>query len=105
MVKDVAKYKTYIYETLHNHQVDYQLEIVKVQGKIVKQYLSIFIDPSSNHTYVSPKIFEYCYLLMRGKIPRNKGGHWPFCKSQLDLRTFGMAGLMGLWTHYHLSVI
>ena len=38
-----------------------------------------------------------------GKIPRNKEGHCPFRKSQLDSRTFGMAGPMGLWTRYHLG--
>ena len=37
------------------------------------------------------------------KIPHNKGGHCPFRKSQLDSRTFGMAGPMGLWTRYHLG--
>ena len=39
------------------------------------------------------------------KIPRNKGGHYPFHKSQLDSRTFGMAGPTRLWTRYHLRVI
>ena len=42
-------------------------------------------------------------LLMCGKFPRNKGDHYPFHKSQLDTRTFGVAGPMGLWTHYHLG--
>ena len=42
-------------------------------------------------------------LLMGVKIPRNKGGHCPFRKSQLDSRMFGMAGPTGLWTHYHLG--
>jgi hypothetical protein len=40
-------------------------------------------------------------VLMGVKIPRNKGRHCPFRKSQLDSRTFGMAGSMGLWTCYH----
>ena len=42
-------------------------------------------------------------LLMGVKIPLNKGGHFPFRKSQLDSRMFGMAGPTGLWTHYHLG--
>ena len=42
-------------------------------------------------------------LLMSEKIPHNKGGHFPFYKSQLDSRTFGMAGPTGLWTYYHLG--
>ena len=42
-------------------------------------------------------------LLTGEKIPHNKGGHCPFRKSQLDSRTFGMAGPTGLWTRYHLG--
>jgi len=42
-------------------------------------------------------------MLTRVKITHNKGGHFPFRKSQLDSRTFGMAGPTGLWTRYHLG--
>ena len=42
-------------------------------------------------------------LLTGVEIPHNKGGHFPFHKSQLDSWTFGMVGLTGLWTHYHLA--
>ena len=42
-------------------------------------------------------------LLTPVKIPRNKGGHCPFRKSQLDSQTFGMAGPTGLWNRYHLG--
>ena len=44
---------------------------------------------------------EKLHLLIGVKIPRNKGRHCLFRKSQLDSRTFGMAGSMGLWTRYH----
>lgn len=40
-------------------------------------------------------------MLMGGGIPRNKADHFLFCKTQLDSRTFGAAGPMGLWTRYH----
>ena len=40
-------------------------------------------------------------MLTGVKIPCNKGGHYPFRKSQLDSRTVGMAGSTGLWTRYH----
>ena len=40
-------------------------------------------------------------LLTGGKIPHNKGGHFPFRKFQLDSRTFGMEILIRLWPHYH----
>ena len=43
----------------------------------------------------------HSFLLMGENVPHKKGGHFPFCKSQLYSRTFGVAGLMGLWTHYH----
>ena len=36
-----------------------------------------------------------------GKIPPQQRGSLPFCKSQLDSQTFGVASLMGLWTHYY----
>ena len=42
-------------------------------------------------------------LLMGGIIPHNKGGHFLFHKSQLDSRTFGVAGPMELWPYYHLG--
>jgi hypothetical protein len=47
--------------------------------------------------------YNGCNMLTGEKIPRNKGGHCPFRKSQLDSRTFGMAGPTGLWTRYHLG--
>ena len=43
-------------------------------------------------------------LLTGVKIARNKGRHYPFCKSQLDSRTFGVVGSTGLWTRYHSKV-
>ena len=54
-----------------------------------------------NYTTIVLRFLNPTNLLTGVKIPRNKGGHYPFRKSQLDSRTFGMAGLMGLWTHYH----
>jgi hypothetical protein len=41
------------------------------------------------------------FFLTGEKIPRNKGGHCPLHKSQLDLRTFGMVGPTGLWPYYY----
>ena len=40
-------------------------------------------------------------VLMRGKLPHNKGGHCPFRKSLLDSQTFVVAGPIGLWPRYH----
>ena len=47
----------------------------------------------------------YCLVRWRRETsPRNKGGDFLFLKSQLDLRTFGVVGPMGLWTHYHFKI-
>ena len=43
-------------------------------------------------------------LLTGVKIPCNKGGHFPFRKSQLDSQMFGMEGPMGLWPRYHPKI-
>ena len=45
--------------------------------------------------------YVFTVVLMGEKIPCNKGGHCSFCKSQLDSQTFGVAGPIGLWPHYH----
>jgi hypothetical protein len=47
---------------------------------------------------------SYLETVDGGKIPRNKGRHCPFRKSQLDSRTFGVAGSTGLWTRYRSKV-
>ena len=40
-------------------------------------------------------------MLTWEKVPRNKGGDFPFRKSQLDSWTFDMVGPMVLWPDYH----
>ena len=49
-----------IYAALEDHQAYHQLTVVEVEGKIAKQYISIFIDPRSTHNYISPKFVEIC---------------------------------------------
>ena len=55
--------------------------------------ITVRFDPPSSTNFVD-----------KGKIPQNKGGHYPFCKSQLDSQTFGVVGPTGLWTHYHSNL-
>ena len=55
------------------------------------------------HKHFVPNGSNILVLLTRERVRHNKGGHCPFRKSQLDSRTFGMVGLMGLWPHYHLG--
>ena len=52
-------------------------------------------------TKMYKKIKLYKNLLTGGEIPRNKGDHFPFRKSQLDSRMFGMVGPTRLWPCYH----
>ena len=61
-VNDVAKTIPRIYATLEDHQADNQSTVLKVSGKIAKQYLSILIDPGSSHSYVTPKVVSKCAL-------------------------------------------
>ena len=49
-----------IYAALEDCQEDHQSTVVKVAGKIVEQYVSILIDPSSNHSYITPRVVEIC---------------------------------------------
>ena len=60
-------------------------------------------DDFSHDKFSVELIYKPSILLTGEKIPRNKGGHFPFRKSQLDSRMFGTAGPMGLWTRYHLG--
>ena len=34
--------------------------MVEVAGKIVKQSISILIDPSSTHSYITPRVVDIC---------------------------------------------
>ena len=46
------------------------------------------------------------WLVLTGvTIPPKKGRHFPFHKSQLDSRMFGMVGSTGLWTCYHSKFV
>ena len=49
-----------IYAALEGHQEYHQSTVVEVEGKIVEQSISIFIDPRSTHNYITFKIVEIC---------------------------------------------
>ena len=73
----------------------------RVYQDIVKWRCTVFYILSSMPCLCYHDLF---WSLLTGlKIPRNKGGHCPFHKSQLDSRTFGMVGPTRLWTRYHLG--
>ena len=52
-----------IYAALEDHQEDHQSTMVEVAGKIVEQYVSILIDPSS--TQVTLLIEQWRFMLLR----------------------------------------
>ena len=45
----VARIVPRIYFSLEDRQVDHQSTMVEVEGNIIKQYISILIDPASTH--------------------------------------------------------
>ena len=56
----VARVVPRIYAALEDRQVDHQSTVVEVVGKIVEQSISILIDPSSTHSYITPRVVEIC---------------------------------------------
>ena len=56
----VARVVPRIYAALEDRQADHQSTVVEVAGKIVEQSVSILIDPSSTHSYITPRVVEMC---------------------------------------------
>ena len=56
----VARAIPRIYAALEDRQADHQSAVVEVAGKIVEQSVSILIDPSSTHIYITPRVVEIC---------------------------------------------
>ena len=59
-VGQVARGVPIIYAALEYHQEDHQSTMVEAVGKIVEQSISIFIDPSSTHSYINPRVVDIC---------------------------------------------
>ena len=59
-VGEVVRIIHRIYDTLEDHQSNHQSTMFKVEGNIIKQYISILIDPASTHNYTTPKVVEVC---------------------------------------------
>ena len=49
-----------IYAALEDGQEDHQSMMVEVVGKIAKQSISILIEPSSTHNWITPRAVEIC---------------------------------------------
>ena len=56
----VARVSPRIYAALGDRQADHQSTVVEVAGMIVEQSVSILIDPSSTHSYITPRVVEIC---------------------------------------------
>ena len=56
----VARVVPRIYAALEDHQQDHQLTVVEFAGKIAEQFVSILIDPSSSHSYITPRVVDIC---------------------------------------------
>ena len=68
-VGQVARDVTRIYAALEDSQEDHQLAVVEVAGKIVEQSISILIEPSSTHSYITHRVVDICALK---KLKHNK---------------------------------
>ena len=68
MVEDIAG-TPWIYASLDGQQADHQATMVEIEGKILNTNISILINPSACHSYVSPKIVDECKL---GKVKHDK---------------------------------
>ena len=65
----IARSVPRIYAALEDLQAYHQSTVVEVVGKIVEQFVSILIDPSSTHSYITPRVVQICAFK---KLKHNK---------------------------------
>jgi hypothetical protein len=51
-----------IYASLDDRKEEYQSNMIKLEGKIINQYVSILIDSGAGHFYINPKIVDILHL-------------------------------------------
>jgi hypothetical protein len=51
-----------IFATLEDRQAEYQLNMIKVEGKIINHIVFILIDLGATHCYIDPKIVDILHL-------------------------------------------
>jgi hypothetical protein len=51
-----------VYATLDDRQVEYQSNMIEVEGKIMNQPVAILIDSGAIHCYIDPKIVDILHL-------------------------------------------
>jgi len=47
-----------IYGSMENRHADHQTSIIRMEGKLFDQVVSILIDPGSNYTYINPNLVD-----------------------------------------------
>jgi predicted aspartyl protease len=57
-VRDMGR----IYVALNDRQVEYRSNMIKVEGKIINQHVSILIDSGASHSYIDPNIVNRLHL-------------------------------------------
>ena len=60
---DMARSMPITSDVLENQQVDHRTSMVKIEGMIKSQPISILIDLGASLSYVSPIIVELCKLV------------------------------------------
>ena len=61
-VGDISHSIHEIYGMVDNRQVYHYKSIIKVEGKLCNQVVSILVDPISNYSYISPDLMDKCFL-------------------------------------------
>eukprot|EP00253_Pinus_taeda_P029843 PITA_29843 len=129
-VGDVEHTMPRINVSLDDHQAEYQPTMIKCEGMVVDQLVSLLFNPGASLSYISPKVVEKCQLqsskfnkpwlvqLATGKKRRvsAKTKHFPITVSgqsiHVDLNALpfgsydvliGMEGLEGHWSLFNCT--
>jgi hypothetical protein len=69
-MEDTGKNIPRMYASLEDQQAERQSHMIKMEGKIVNQHVSILIDLEESHSYIDPKIVD-TFHLMKSKLERS----------------------------------
>ena len=95
-----------IYAAMGNRKADHEASIIEMDGKLCDQFISIFIDPGYNYSYVSPDLVDKCglrkevhaksWLVQLATCTKKRFHHWVrACAFELN----------GMPTTTHLNVL
>jgi hypothetical protein len=69
LVEDMGRNIPRIYASLQDRQEEYQSNMIKVEGKIINQLVSILIDSGKIYCYIDPKLMDILHL-EKGKLEK-----------------------------------